>query len=72
MIQKRDGARNFFPLPNEIFNLGLSAGEIVVYAYLMFRENRKTYQCYPSYTHVTTDMQKKASGIVGDFLDEIM
>lgn len=49
MIRKRDGARNFFPLPNEIFNLGLSAGEIVVYAYLMFRENRKTYQCYPSY-----------------------
>lgn len=47
--RKRDGARNFFPLPNEIFNLGLSAGEIVVYAYLMFRENRKTYQCYPSY-----------------------
>ena len=27
----------------------MSAGEIAVYAYLMFRENRKTYQCYPSY-----------------------
>lgn len=25
-----------------------------------------------TYTHVTTDMQKKASGIVGGFLDEIM
>ena len=25
-----------------------------------------------TYTHVTTDMQKKASGIVGSFLDEIM
>lgn len=25
-----------------------------------------------TYTHVTTDMQKKASGIVGDFLDKIM
>ena len=49
MSRKRDGARNFFPLPNDIFNLGLCAGEIVVYAYLMFRENRKTYQCYPSY-----------------------
>ena len=47
--RKRDGARNFFPLPNDIFNLGLCAGEIVVYAYLMFRENRETYQCYPSY-----------------------
>lgn len=25
-----------------------------------------------TYTHVTGDMQKKASGIVGNFLDEIM
>lgn len=49
MIRKRDGARNFFPMPKKIFNLGMSAGEIAVYAYLMFRENRKTYQCYPSY-----------------------
>ncbi len=26
----------FFLLPNEIFTLGLSAGEIAVYAYLIF------------------------------------
>lgn len=52
MSIKRDGARNFFPLPRKIFNLGLSAGEIAVYAYLMFRENRKTYQCYPSYRSI--------------------
>ena len=25
-----------------------------------------------TYTHMTTEMQKKASGIVGNFLDEIM
>ena len=49
MSRKRDGARNFFPMPKKICNLGMSAGEIAVYAYLMFRENRKTYQCYPSY-----------------------
>ena len=49
MSRKRDGTRNFFPMPKKIFNLGMSAGEIAVYAYLMFRENRKTYQCYPSY-----------------------
>ena len=49
MSYRRDGARNFFPMPKKIFNLGMSAGEIAVYAYLMFRENRKTYQCYPSY-----------------------
>ena len=49
MSRKRDSVRNFFPMPKKIFNLGMSAGEIAVYAYLMFRENRKTYQCYPSY-----------------------
>ena len=25
-----------------------------------------------TYTHMTTEMQKKASGIVGNFLEEIM
>ena len=36
-------------LPNDIFSLGLRAGEISLYAYLLKCENRKTYQCYPSY-----------------------
>lgn len=43
-----DVKRRFFPLPNEIFTLDLCAGEIAVYAFLMYRENRKTYQCHPS------------------------
>lgn len=46
---KRDPIKNYFPLPNEIFCLGLSCGEIAVYAYLLYRENRRTYQCHPSY-----------------------
>ena len=46
---KRDAVKNYFPLPNEIFCLDLSAGEIAVYAYLMYCEDRKTFQCHPSY-----------------------
>ena len=46
---KRDAIKNYFPMPNEIFSLGLSSGEISVYSYLMFCEDRKTFQCYPSY-----------------------
>lgn len=42
---KKDAIRNYFPMPNAIFNLGLTTGELAVYAYLMFCENRKTYQC---------------------------
>ena len=36
-------------MPNEIFCFGLSSGEIAVYAYLLRCENRKTFQCHPSY-----------------------
>jgi DNA-binding MarR family transcriptional regulator len=46
---KRDAIKNYFPLPNEIFSLGLCTGEISVYSYLLYREDRKTYQCHPSY-----------------------
>lgn len=44
--------KNFFPLPNEIFYLGLHPTEIVIYAHLMSIEDRKTFQCYPSYTTI--------------------
>ena len=40
--------RNYFSLPNEIFSLDLCAAEIAVYAYLIYREDRKTYTCHPS------------------------
>ena len=46
---KWDGLKDYFPVPNEIFCLGLSSGEIAVYAYLLRCENRKTFQCHPSY-----------------------
>ena len=49
---KRDPIKDYFPLPNEIFCLGLSYGEIAVYSYLLYRENRKSYQCYPSYKSI--------------------
>ena len=39
---------NFFSLPNEIFLLGLNAGELAVYSFLRRCENRKTRQCWPS------------------------
>ena len=43
---------NYFPMPNEIFSLGLNYGEIAVYSYLMSCEDRKTFQCYPSYNTI--------------------
>ena len=43
---------NYFSLPNEIFLLGLSPGELAVYCYLRRCENRKTHQCWPSYKSI--------------------
>lgn len=46
---KRDPERDYFMVPNEIYCLGLNYREIAVYTYLLRCEDRKTYQCYPSY-----------------------
>lgn len=39
----------FYMVPNVLMNLHLCPGEIAVYNYLLYCENRKTFQCYPSY-----------------------
>ena len=48
----RDAVRGYFPLPKEIFSLDLSAAEIAIYAYLLFCEDRQTFQCWPSYRKI--------------------
>ena len=45
---KRSPLGHYFLLPNEIFTLGLTSGELSVYAYLMFCEDRETHRCWPS------------------------
>ena len=48
----RDPVRDYYPLPKEIFSLDLSAAEIAIYAYLLFCEDRQTFQCWPSYRKI--------------------
>lgn len=47
--QKRNPVKHYFMLPNEVYSLGLSSNEISIYGYLLRCEDRKTYQCHPSY-----------------------
>ena len=54
---KRDPVKNYFPLPNEIYQLGLSHGAIAVYGYLLRIEDRRTYQCHPSYRTIGRAVQ---------------
>ena len=49
----RDPVKDYFPLPKEIFSLGLSAAEIAIYAYLLFCEDRQTFKCWPSYRKIS-------------------
>ncbi len=50
--KRRDNPGEYFPMPKSIFRLGLTAGEILVYTYLMYCEDRKTFTCHPSYATI--------------------
>ena len=41
---KKDTIKNFFPVPNAVFDLGLHHMEINIYAYLLRIEDRRTYR----------------------------
>ncbi len=51
-------AGKFFSLPNEIFLLSLPPSAFLVYAYLLYCEDRRIHQCHPSYRTIaeTTDL----------------
>lgn len=40
------------PLPNEVFQLGLKAGELLVYIYLHYQKGVRNGQCWPSYATI--------------------
>ena len=68
MIEAQDNIKNpavghFFPLPNAIFHLGLSAEEIATYAFLLYCEDRKTYQCFPSYSTIGDAIGKTKNSV---------
>ena len=48
----RDYPGKYFPVPKAVFYLGLNANEIAILAFLMCIENRKTYECHPSYATI--------------------
>ena len=60
-----------YSIPNEIMILGLSAGAIAVYNYLLYVEDRKTYQCYPSYKTIGKALKIKSKGTVAKYVREL-
>lgn len=60
---KRDSIKNYFPLPNDIYSLGLSSTAIAVYGYLLCREDRKTYKCLASYRMIGEAIGKSVTTV---------
>ena len=54
---KRDTDKCYFKMPNEVFCLDLDSKEISIYAYLLRCEDRRTYQCHPSYRTIGRAVQ---------------
>lgn len=61
--EKKAENGNYFTLPNVMFQLGLSTGELATYAYLLRCENRKTYQCFPSYKTIGQAIGKTRNAV---------
>ena len=63
--------KNYTPLPNEVFSLGLSPGELAVYAYLLYCEDRRTYQSWPSYKTIGHAIHR-SKGAVKRYVDGLV
>ena len=50
---------NYFTMPNEVFQLGLSAGELAVYSYLRRCEDRRTYRTIGSAVGMSENTVRK-------------
>ena len=61
--KRRPRQGGFFLLPNAIFTLGLSPGEMTLYAYLIFCEDRKTHRCWPSIGRISQHTGMSANTI---------
>ena len=69
--QQAPRRKNYTPLPNEVFSLGLSPGELAVYAYLLYCEDRRTYQSWPSYKTIGRAIHR-SKGAVKRYVDGLV
>lgn len=65
-------AGKFFSLPNEVCLLALPPPAFLVYAYLLYCEDRRTHQCHPSYrtiagaTGLSLNTAAKSVGVLAE------
>ena len=62
-----------FPVPNEVFQLGLQPGELLVYIYLHYQKGVRSGQCWPSYATIGTAVgmsRKTVQKHIGSLVDK--
>ena len=70
-LNQQHKLKNQFILPNYVMQLDLSATALAIYCYLMYIEDRKTFQCYPSYKTIGKALDIKSKGTVAKYVQEL-
>ena len=62
---------NCFILSNYVMNIDLSATALAIYCYLIYIEDRKNYECYPSYKTIGKALKIKSKNTVAKYVAEL-
>ena len=71
LYNQQNKLRNQFIMPNQIMQLDLNATALAIYFYLRYIEDRKTYQCYPSYRTIDKALKIKSITTVAKYVREL-
>ncbi len=71
LYNQQNKLRNQFIMPNQIMQLDLNTTALAIYFYLRYIEDRKTYQCYPSYKTIGKALNIKSITTVAKYVREL-
>ncbi len=71
LYNQQNKLRNQFIMPNQIMQLDLNTTALAIYFYLRYIEDRKTYQCYPSYRTIGKALKIKSITTVAKYVREL-
>ena len=71
LYNRQNKLRNQFIMPNQIMQLDLNATALAIYFYLRYIEDRKTYQCYPSYRTIGKALNIKSITTIAKYVREL-
>ena len=70
-LNQQHKLKNVFIISNYVMQLDISATALAIYFYLLYIEDRKTYQCYPSYKTIGKALKIKSKGTVAKYVREL-